>query len=283
MEQVVATAIHQTAAHFGENASFLLLRRSSTGTRLGLDISSVQMGDNANRNMRAFELLSYTDREGINYWDAAQLHTTAIHLKGAGIWQRFNAGHWIIATHIFIPKSDINRNLSTYIRDSAKKQCELLGQEQLDIVFLAADSPSSIHDIEPQLLSAVSQGLVRSFGHIAFTVAQAKDWLALSSVSLLHLQFEQIRLPELIHILYQAECQRLGVVMVLTPALIRCLYLAESAAFSHDDAQASGEPCAYSEEVINGVKRLLEEYSCILKVVCPGASLDALRSIEGCY
>ena len=281
MGQVLDAPIRRSAVHFGENASFLLLRHSSTKTRLGLDISSVQMGENANRNMRAFELLSFTDRAGINYWDAAQLHTTGIHLKGAGMWQRFNEGQWVVATHVFIPKSDINRNLSTYIHDSVKKQCELLGCKQLDIVFLAADSTQTIQEIEPQLANAVEQGFVRSFGHIAFNIAEAKAWVTEPSVTLLHLQLEQVRLAELIHVLYQAECQRLGVVLVLTPALVECLYHSNSAEEQDANDSATGEPSAQSEEVIAAVKRLLEEYSCILKVVCPGADLEALKGVVG--
>ena len=274
--EAVITAPAQNAAVLGENASFLLLRHSVTSTRLGLDIGAVQVGRNVERNMRSFELLSVADLAGINYWDAAQLYTTATHLKGAGTWQRFNAGQWIIATHIFIPKSDINRNLSHYIRDIATRQCELLACKHIDIMFLAADRINSIKEIEPQLAAVAHQGLVRSFGHIAFTTQQAQIWITQPTVSLLHLQLKEVRLPELMHVFDQAQCQRLGIVLVLTPALVSCLYQANTAT---QQGPNTGAPTPYAEEITVAIMDLLKAYSCILKVVYPRANTSSIKML----
>ena len=275
MEAVITAPAHNAVA-IGENASFLLLRHSATSIRLGLDIGAVQVGRNVERNMRSFELLGAADLAGINYWDAAQLYTSATHLKGAGTWQRFNAGQWIIATHIFIPKSDIKRDLSNYIRDIATRQCELLACKHIDIMFLAADRINNIKEIESQLAAVAHQGLVRSFGHIALTTQQAQIWITQPTVSLLHLQLKEVRLPELMHVFDQAQCQRLGIVLVLTPAVVHCLSQANTA--THQGPN-KGAPTPYAEQITVAIMHLLKTYSCILKVVYPRANTKSIKML----
>lgn len=266
-----------TRRQMGENASFLLLRHSASSGRLGLDVGSARMSGEAEQNMRAFAVLGFADYAGLSYWDAGQLDNTNANLSGIGIWARFNKKPRIIATRLYLAGSSTAGDIGASVFDAIRSQCDALRCPQLDLVYLVADHYDAIQQVSGQLSQAVQCGMVKSYGHSAYTIEQAMKLVGQPAVTLLHLQLNDVRLQDLLELVSLANYARIGVVLVLTDALIQCVY---QYGLKNQIKCLEGhrQECLHLG-CLPALRYLLDDNPCLLKVVLPKASIGALKNM----
>lgn len=261
----------------GENASFLLLRHSASSGWMGLDVGSAGKCGDAEQNMKAFELLGFADYAGLSYWDAGQLDVTNASLAVIGVWAHLNKEPRIIATRLYISGKSSSRNNGASVFDDIRSQCDALRCQQLDLVYLVAEHYDEIQRVSGQLSQAVQCGMVKSYGHSAYTIEQARQLVRETAVTLLHLQLNDVKLQDLLELISLANSARVGVVMVLTDALIQCIYQygLKNQIQCPDDQRRERSPLGY----VPALRHLLDDNPCLLKVVPPKAGIHALKHI----